>query len=102
VLFFALGSLIAFYPVCFVLYQKHKNKGFEVTFIVNIVICNCFEKLCIAFDMKQLFVSADSWHKLCNICMLTQFLCLMIYLARIPEKYKGLTLGVGMALIIVF
>jgi hypothetical protein len=102
VLLLALCSLMAFYPAMYILNQKHKNKGFEIVFLVNIMITNTFEKICIALNWSSFFVSSDSWHKLCNIAMLTQFLCLMVYLARIPDKYKGVTIGIGMGLIIMF
>jgi len=63
------------------------------------VITTSIYKTCLLIGIHTVFIPIDSWHKLMNIGLLTQFCSLMIYLARIPKEYKGYLVGIGMCLI---
>ena len=51
--------------------------------------------------VKYVFLSGESWHKLSNIFMLIEYCSLIIFLARIPEKYAGAILSIGTAIILI-
>ena len=52
------------------------------------------------FQINELFINEESWHKILNIALLIHFCSLMIYLARIPKQYRGYLMGVGTCLIV--
>lgn len=85
IVFLTLISLSSFYPCAYALAKVHKNRGFDIVFCFSCAMTTTIYKLMLAFDSTQFFIPIDSWHKLSNITLLTQFCSLIIYLARIPK-----------------
>jgi hypothetical protein len=94
-------SLLSFYPVLYVLATVHKNRGFEIVITIFTILTTIIYKVTLAFDISELFLPQDSWHKLYSISLLIQFCSLIIYLGRLPKYLQGYVLGIGTCLIIV-
>lgn len=56
----------------------------------------------LAYSSEIFFLEGDSWHKLSNIFLLIEYCSLIVYLARVPPKFTGYCLALGISIIVIF